>query len=54
MKIQCEVQSLDELADALDAGADAVLLDNMDDPTIESAIAAVAGRAIVEVSGGSR
>jgi len=39
LKIECEVESLDELREALDAGADAILLDNMDDETLATAIA---------------
>lgn len=38
LKIECEVESLDELREALDAGADAILLDNMDDETLATAI----------------
>ena len=39
VKIECEVRSLAELDEALDAGADVVLLDNMDDDTIRAAVA---------------
>lgn len=38
LKIECEVESLDELREALEAGADAILLDNMDDETLAAAI----------------
>lgn len=38
LRIECEVESLDELREALDAGADAILLDNMDDETLALAI----------------
>ncbi len=50
--VQCEVNDITELEQALAAGADAVLLDNMDDEAIATAVAIVAGRVIVEVSGG--
>jgi nicotinate-nucleotide pyrophosphorylase (carboxylating) len=52
LRVQCEVTSLDELREALEAKADAVLLDNMDDATSAAAVEIVAGRAIVEASGG--
>ena len=58
-KIECEVDSLDQLEVALDAGADIVLLDNMDDTTIARAVemvkahvANVGGRVLTEASGG--
>lgn len=50
-KIECEVDGIDQLREALDAGADIVLLDNFDDGTLSEAVAIVAGRAFVEVSG---
>jgi nicotinate-nucleotide pyrophosphorylase (carboxylating) len=51
VKIELEVDTLDQLAEALDHGVDAVLLDNMDPPTLRRAVAMVAGRAITEASG---
>ena len=51
-RIQVEVTNQDELADALDAGADAVLLDNMPVEEVRRSVAACAGRCLVEVSGG--
>lgn len=50
-RIEVEVQNFAELDEALAAGADAVLLDNMDTPTMAEAVRRVAGRAIVEASG---
>ncbi|HJL19017.1 MAG TPA: carboxylating nicotinate-nucleotide diphosphorylase [Sandaracinaceae bacterium LLY-WYZ-13_1] len=50
-KIECEVDTVAQLDEALDAGADIVLLDNFDDATLPDAVARVAGRAFVEVSG---
>ncbi len=52
LRIECEVTTLDELRTALAAHADVVLLDNMDDDMVRTAVAEVAGRALVEVSGG--
>jgi nicotinate-nucleotide pyrophosphorylase (carboxylating) len=51
VKIELEVDTLDQLAQALDHGVDAVLLDNMDPPTLRRAVAMVAGRAVTEASG---
>jgi nicotinate-nucleotide pyrophosphorylase (carboxylating) len=55
VKIEIEVDTLDQLAEALNHGAghrvDAVLLDNMDPPTLRRAVAMVAGRAVTEASG---
>ncbi|ABQ30751.1 nicotinate-nucleotide pyrophosphorylase [Acidiphilium multivorum AIU301] len=51
VKIECEVDRLDQLAEALEAGADAVLLDNMDPATLRRAVAMAKGRAITEASG---
>jgi len=52
MKIEVEVTTVAEALEAVDAGAEVILLDNMDLPQIEKAVAAIAGRALVEVSGG--
>jgi nicotinate-nucleotide pyrophosphorylase (carboxylating) len=51
VKIELEVDTLDQLAEALAVGVDAVLLDNMDPPTLRRAVAMVAGRAVTEASG---
>jgi nicotinate-nucleotide pyrophosphorylase (carboxylating) len=51
VKIELEVDTLDQLAEALEVGVDAVLLDNMDPPTLREAVAMVGGRAITEASG---
>jgi len=51
VKIELEVDTLDQLAEALEEGFDAVLLDNMDPDTLRRAVAMVAGRAITEASG---
>ncbi len=52
VKVECEVEDLDQLREALDAGADAVLLDNMDVGTLRRAVAMVEGRCTTEASGG--
>ncbi len=49
--IEVEVDTLDQLGEALAAGADAVLLDNMDDATLARAVEITAGRAKLEASG---
>lgn len=50
--IEIEVETLAQLAEALDAGATMVLLDNMDLDTLQQAVRMNAGRAILEISGG--
>jgi nicotinate-nucleotide pyrophosphorylase (carboxylating) len=50
--VEIEVETLAQLAQALDAGARMVLLDNMDLPTLREAVRINAGRAILEISGG--
>lgn len=51
VKIELEVDTLDQLREALDQGVDAVLLDNMGPAMLAKAIAMVAGRAVTEASG---
>jgi nicotinate-nucleotide pyrophosphorylase (carboxylating) len=51
VKIELEVDTLNQLEAALGEGFDAVLLDNMDPPTLRRAVGMVAGRAITEASG---
>ena len=51
VKIEIEVTTLDQLKEAIDARADIVLLDNMDDALIEKAVALAAGRVELEASG---
>ncbi len=52
VKIEVEVDTLEQLDEALAAGADAVLLDNMDLPTLAEAVQRSSGRASTEASGG--
>ena len=52
MRIEIEVDTLDQLAEVLEVGgADVVLLDNMDTPTLTKAVSMVAGRMVTEASG---
>ncbi|OYQ27695.1 nicotinate-nucleotide diphosphorylase (carboxylating) [Sandarakinorhabdus cyanobacteriorum] len=52
--IVVEVDRIDQIEPALAAGADRLLLDNMDVPTLKQAVALVAGRVPTEASGGVR
>jgi nicotinate-nucleotide pyrophosphorylase (carboxylating) len=53
VKIEIEVDTLDQLETVLEVGlADAVLLDNMDPTTMKRAVEMVAGRLVIEASGG--
>jgi nicotinate-nucleotide pyrophosphorylase (carboxylating) len=51
-RIECEVDTLAQLDEALAAKADIVLLDNMDTATVAEAVRRTAGRALLEASGG--
>lgn len=51
VKIECEVDNLDQLQEALAVGVDAVLLDNMDPATLARAVAMIDRRALSEASG---
>jgi len=50
--IICEVDRLDQIEAALSAGANHILLDNMDPETLRAAVSLIAGRARTEASGG--
>ncbi len=52
VKVEVEVDTLEELAEALAVGVDAVLLDNLPLPALWEAVRMAAGRAITEASGG--
>jgi nicotinate-nucleotide pyrophosphorylase (carboxylating) len=52
--IEIEVETLEQLQEALDGRAKMVLLDNMDLPTLRDAVRINAGRAILEISAASR
>ncbi|TVR01214.1 MAG: carboxylating nicotinate-nucleotide diphosphorylase [Deltaproteobacteria bacterium] len=51
LRIEVEVETLGELDEALAAGADAVLLDNMGEEAMREAVRRVGGRALTEASG---
>jgi len=51
LRVEVEVETLADLEEALAAGAEVVLLDNMDTPTLHAAVKQAAGRAILEASG---
>ena len=50
-KIEVEVETLEMVKDAVAAGADIIMLDNMDTETLKTAISYIDGRAEIEVSG---
>jgi nicotinate-nucleotide pyrophosphorylase (carboxylating) len=52
VKIEIEVDNLDQLREAMEANPDVVLLDNMPVDTLRRAVKLVAGRAVTEASGG--
>ncbi len=52
VKIEVETRNLDEVREALDVGADIIMLDNMDCGTMRDAVEIVGGRAKLEASGG--
>ena len=51
-QIEVEVSDLAQVNDALESGADIIMLDNMDLSDIRTAVTIVKGRALIEVSGG--
>jgi nicotinate-nucleotide pyrophosphorylase (carboxylating) len=53
-RIEVECDRLDQVREALEAGADVIMLDNMDAPTMREAVAMVGGRVPLECSGGVR
>lgn len=52
LKIEIETESIADVKAALSAGADIIMLDNMDYPTMKEAVGIIAGQATVEASGG--
>lgn len=51
MKIEVETETLEQVQQALDAGADIIMLDNMTNEMMAQAVSLIAGRAITEASG---
>lgn len=52
LAVEVEADTLEEVRAALDAGADCIMLDNMDDETMKKAVEIVGGNAALEASGG--
>jgi len=52
MKIEVEVETLEDVGEALEARADIIMLDNMDFAAIKEAVKTIDGQAQIEVSGG--
>ncbi|MFN3651848.1 MAG: carboxylating nicotinate-nucleotide diphosphorylase [Armatimonadota bacterium] len=52
LKVEVETETLEQVEEALDAGADIVMLDNMDLATLTRAVDLCRGRALTEASGG--
>ena len=52
MPIEIEAERLDQVDEALAAGADTILVDNMSTPEIRDAVIRARGRAKIEISGG--
>ncbi len=51
LKVEVETETLDDVREALAAGADIIMLDNMDIPTMKEAVRLIDGKALVEASG---
>ena len=51
LKIEIETETLEQVREAVNAGADIIMLDNMDCPTMKEAVGIIAGRAVTEASG---
>ena len=50
-KIEIETETLEQVQEAVDAGADIIMLDNMDNETMRKAVEIIGGRAQTECSG---
>ena len=51
VKVEVEVDTIEQMREALDAGPDVILLDNMDVQTLRHAVEIAAGRVVLEASG---
>jgi nicotinate-nucleotide pyrophosphorylase (carboxylating) len=51
IKIEIEVSDLEQVNEAVEAGADIIMLDNMDEDQIKEAVKLINGKAVIEVSG---
>ncbi|MEM9233285.1 MAG: carboxylating nicotinate-nucleotide diphosphorylase [Pseudomonadota bacterium] len=54
VRVEIEVDTLDQLKEVLEVGADIILLDNMTPATLQEAVALTRGRAVLEASGNVR
>ena len=52
MPIEVEAQTFDQVDEAIQSGADIILLDNLTTDQVKDALTRIAGRAKVEISGG--
>jgi nicotinate-nucleotide pyrophosphorylase (carboxylating) len=52
LRVEVEVTRLEQIEEALAAGAEVILLDNMSPAQVKEGVAKIAGRAVVELSGG--
>ena len=50
-KIEVETENIDMVREAVEAGADIIMLDNMDHDQMKEAVELIAGRAEIEISG---
>ncbi|MBW1846074.1 MAG: carboxylating nicotinate-nucleotide diphosphorylase [Deltaproteobacteria bacterium] len=51
IKIEVEVSDLEQAKEAVQAGADIIMLDNMDEDQVKEAVSLIDGKAVIEVSG---
>lgn len=51
LPLEVEVETVDQLLEAMDAGADRILLDNMEAETLQAAVEAAGGHVVLEASG---
>jgi len=52
LKIEVETENLDQVREAVSAGAEIIMLDNMDIETMKEAVKLINGKALIEASGG--
>ena len=52
LAVEVEVDTLEQVEECLHSGVNIIMLDNMDVPRLQQAVALIAGRAVVEASGG--
>ena len=52
LKIEVETENLDQVREAISAGAEIIMLDNMDIQTMKEAVKLINGKALIEASGG--